>query len=87
VSEGLLMNTYRVYLLSRTDQIIDARMLRHETDDEAIRSAEQLAEPYPLEVWEGRRKVARLEPPEQRNQFELAGSRWHSSFEQTARPG
>jgi hypothetical protein len=60
------MTGYYVYLLDAGDHIVGRRLVEIETEDDAITAARELlasgAEAYPaVELWQGSRKVKRIE--------------------------
>lgn len=63
------MAEYRVYLLNAADRIFDWRGIEHDTDAAAIAAAARLVRDYAVEIWSGKRRVARL------NAEELEGRR------------
>lgn len=58
------MAQYRVYLLNEADRIFHWHPIEHDTDDGAIVAAALLVRDYAVEIWSGKRRVARLSPEE-----------------------
>jgi hypothetical protein len=58
------MLIYRFYLLGHDDRIKDAENVECATDQDACLQAQQIMRSHPaVEVWEGRRFVARVDAP------------------------
>jgi hypothetical protein len=51
---------YRAYIMSKDDHIVDAHVIKANTDDEAVKLANIYADGCDVEVWQAARKVARL---------------------------
>jgi hypothetical protein len=58
------MAYYRLYLLDAADVIFDGQGIERDSDMEAIAAAALLAREYAVEIWNGKRKVARLSAEE-----------------------
>jgi hypothetical protein len=57
------MAVYRIYVLSPDGHVTaPARLVECPDDKEAIRQARQCVGDEPIEVWEGAKRVVRLEP-------------------------
>jgi hypothetical protein len=61
---GNIVAEYRVYLLNAADRIFDWRGIEHDTDAAAIAAAARLVRDYAVEIWTGKRRVARLSAEE-----------------------
>jgi hypothetical protein len=57
------MRDYRVYLLDKDDHIVDAHVIRADSDQKAVEAAKQYVDGCNVEVWDGARKIARLVRP------------------------
>ena len=57
------MAVYRIYVLSPEGHVIaPAQLVECPDDNQAIREARQYVDEEPVEVWEGTKRVVRLEP-------------------------
>jgi hypothetical protein len=57
------MPVYRIYALSPDGHVTaPAQLVECQDDNEAIRQARQYISEEPIEVWEGAKRVVRLEP-------------------------
>ena len=57
------MHSFRAYVLDLDGHVIRRIDLACEKDDDAIERAKQLVDGYPVELWDGARKIAEFEPP------------------------
>lgn len=56
------MPGYYVYTLGNDGHIIDRQSITCDSDEEAKERAKRLVDGYPVEMWQGARKVARFRP-------------------------
>jgi hypothetical protein len=74
------MAYYRVYLLNAEDVIFDSVGIERNTDAAAMAAAAALARVFAVEVWAGRRKVARLSADEVESQRATRGRQLADKF-------
>ena len=60
---GVGMRGYRAYIIGRNGHIMDRVDMHCENDEAAKERAKQLVEQHAVELWDGARRVAILEPP------------------------
>ena len=68
------MAEYRIYLLNAADRIFDWRGIEHDTDAAAVAAAARLVRDYAVEIWSGKRRVARLSVEELEGRRSSGGS-------------
>ena len=53
---------YRLYELDEGDHILKAESLEFPSDAEAVAAAQDRAGPHGVELWQGSRRIGRVEP-------------------------
>lgn len=56
------MPSYRFYFMTVGDRIMRGQDVECDNDDDALARARSLHNAHGIEVWEGRRKVGRIQP-------------------------
>ena len=61
-SRGDAVADYRLYFMDRSDHIARALALQCEDDEEALRVVAGHRHQHAMELWQGARRVSRIEP-------------------------